>query len=174
MLGELCIVENCKNEQLPGCRYCASCYKVHKRENAKKHYARKKKGSGICAVCGEPYTKTNAQQKYCTKCYDKIKHATVSTRCPSPYHRTRDHSTEHRNLARAMHLIESEENEVVHHINLNPRDNSETNLLVMTYSSHATFHHYLSAAIVTHPDKTVEELTWDILKERNIPYKKLT
>ena len=105
MLGRICIIENCQNEQLSNSRYCASCYKEHKRENTRKHYARKGKGVGTCSVCGKVYIKRNQNQKFCTECYDKIKHATASTKCTAPYHRTTDHCSEHRTLAKKLNLI---------------------------------------------------------------------
>ena len=172
MLGRICIIENCQNEQLSNSRYCASCYKEHKRENTRKHYARKGKGVGTCSVCGKVYIKRNQNQKFCTECYDKIKHATASTKCTAPYHRTTDHCSEHRTLAKKLNLITSEKDDVVHHINLNTRDNVKSNLLIMTNSNHVSFHHYLNAEIVQHPDKTIEELTWKILEEKHIPYKR--
>lgn len=173
MLGKICIIEGCQNEQLSNARYCESCYKAHKRENTKRHYARNGKGIGICVVCNNTYTKTNHYQKYCPECYNKIKHATNATKCTAPYHRTTDHCSEHRTLAKQLGLITSEKDDVVHHINLNTRDNEKNNLLIMTNSNHVSFHHYLNAAIVQHPDRTPEELTWEILEKYHIPYHKL-
>lgn len=173
MLGKQCKIDGCTNEQLSTSRFCESCYKKHKAAIAKKHYETQKHGTGICSVCHVSYVKTRCNQKFCASCWDKIKHATNSAISQNPYHRTSDHSTEHRNVARAACAISSEQDEVVHHVNLNPRDNSLNNLLVMTRSNHAAFHAHLKVELVKSDTKDMVKLTAYVLTKYNIPYKRL-
>lgn len=173
MLGKICITENCKNEQMAGSHYCKNCYKERKRLYAKQHYVEHGKGIGICKICGHEFTKTRHDQKYCHDCYTKIQHATSSAISQNPYHRTSDHSTEHRNIARLLGCISSEKDEIVHHINLNPRDNSVSNLVVMNRSDHFKFHLLLNEDIVKNSNIDIVTRTNTILQQNNIIVKRL-
>lgn len=142
MLGKQCITPNCTNEQMSNNRYCESCYKKRKSEYAKEHYKTHGKGSGVCCSCGKTFIKTNKIQKFCPDCH--IKRETISSYSKlshDPYHRTTNHSTEHRCAIAA--ILQLKESEVVHHADLNPRNNDLSNLIIMSRSDHSSYHGHL-------------------------------
>lgn len=172
MIGKKCIIDGCSNEQMQSARYCLSCYKKHKAENSKIYYITHGKGIGVCEICQSEYTKTNAKQKFCSSCYSKIVHATKSSLCKSPYHRSSDHSTIHRHTAKeiAKDVLESD---VIHHVDLNTRNNSSENLVIMNRSDHARFHSYLKEYLVKYPNEKLIDLSKKVFKDYSIPFRKL-
>ena len=172
MIGKKCIIVGCVNEQMKSSRYCSLCYKKHKAEMSKKHYQEHGKGIGICEICQTEYTRTNSNQKYCKDCFSKIAHATTSSLNSTPYHRTSDHSTEHRHIAKncSKTVFDSE---VIHHVDLNTRNNAVENLIIMSRSDHAKFHSYLKQYLVKYPDENLYALSKKVLEDYNIPFKNL-
>lgn len=132
------------------------------------YYRNHGKGTGICEICCSEYTKTNSKQRFCQTCYNKIKHATSSSLKPSPYHRTSDHSTEHRNLIKQISNGPVSNDAVIHHLDLNTRNNELSNLVVFSRSDHIRFHLKLNQYIVKYKDSNILDLSEKVMIDCSI------
>lgn len=179
-----CCIENCKNECLKGRRYCREHYLERKRKQAKEHYIKygRYNYNCICIMCGKHFIGARKEAQFCSK------------ECLDAYHKIDSHDVigkylfkkktsinAHRAITEELLQRKLTYNEVVHHIDGNPKNNNLDNLLVLSRSNHIKLHRALikKKALVLHEIKNLLEDTWieikkkftkEWLKENNIQY----
>lgn len=154
-MEKICIVDGCTEKCENGRRYCHRHYLDRRIElyNTRKESGlpTRKAIHRVCKICGMEYTVTNNRRlvNYCRDCTNKI-----SNFCPSNVNGGSDYVyskheysvsvLEHRCLATKVIGRKLSKNDIVHHINGNPKDNSLSNLLVLSNKNHVRLHMYIN------------------------------
>jgi hypothetical protein len=98
--------------------------------------------SKVCVACNSNYEAHRKIQVICADCY-KLQKA-LASRINNPYIATNIPGVHlHRRLAEETLGRKLQTNEVVHHINDIPTDNSLENLMVMSRTNHGKLHRFL-------------------------------
>lgn len=97
-----------------------------------------------CMACGGPYKAWRKDQKICSLCNKELNKLKSLQKSTNKYVYTRmPGRTEHRDIAEKLIGRKLLSSEVVHHIDHNPRNNSVSNLLIMSTSDHVRLHNHL-------------------------------
>ena len=144
MDNKLCILD-CGRERTKGRRYCRECYLRIKREAAREKYAKfgRHKYTIICLFCNNEFKDADRkEQKYCSKCWKERLEFIKKYHCTNNYENKLGKNT-HRELAE--HLLKRilNYNEVVHHLDHNPINNSIDNIIVLERKDHVAFQYSL-------------------------------
>lgn len=118
-----------------GRRLCKKCN--NKRVNSRPRY----KWTKLCEICGQSYEAWGTAQKLCISCY-KDTRKTISKANNNYLYDTRGRC-QHRNLAEEILGRKLTYNEVIHHVDENPKNNDLTNLMILSRSNHTKLHHFL-------------------------------
>lgn len=131
----------CGEKREIGRKMCRKCYLSHKSHQAKDKYLKfgRYKYTCICEACGETYTTTSKVSRICSSCW---KFSSSFALPLNPYENAGggNYSWKHRRIVETMLKRKLSFNEVIHHINENPTDNSLTNLLVISRKDHLKLH----------------------------------
>lgn len=145
-LMKKCIVEDCENERDKGYRYCRKCYLKRRAE-----IREQKKKAGlkyrttytlICKACGKTFSSLKKESPLCQEC---CKESFLSENEPNSYKNAKGggYCWEHRKIAEEVFGRKLLTNEVIHHIDENPKNNHLSNLIVLSRSSHGKLHQFL-------------------------------
>ena len=122
-----CIVENCENERMRGRRYCEQHFKEIHRQQAITRYNspnfKRITYPGVCEFCGKEFRGLRNHQLFCSvECYKKFR-AFTSNSVTNNYACAKGggYCFEHRRFAEEVLNRQLDTNEVVHHIDLNPK-----------------------------------------------------
>lgn len=130
--------KNCGDPREVGRRLCKKCNSL--RINSYPRYTWTKN----CDACKNEYEAWRKEQSLCSSCNDlrsELKSETIST---NQYVYTKAPGmTEHRAIAIGVLGRKLASNEVIHHIDDNPKNNELDNLMLMTRTSHGKLHQYL-------------------------------
>lgn len=142
---EKCIVDGCENERMHSRKYCREHYLERKRSQAKLNYACGKRHvyNIKCELCGKNIKAVRNTQKLCLPCYKKVQSALSEGVNNYENARGGGYCWMHRKIAEEIIGRKLQFNEIVHHINLNPKDNSLYNLIIMDRASHIALHSHL-------------------------------
>ena len=157
-MEKICIVDGCAEKCEKGRRYCHRHYLDRRIElyNARKEsgLSTRKVIHRVCKICGAKYIASDYRRlvNYCRDCTDKIsKFAPSNINSGSDYvYSNNEYKTsvfEHRCLATKVIGRKLKTSDVVHHINGNPKDNSLSNLLLLSNKNHIKLHLYLNENI---------------------------
>ena len=144
MDNKLCIL-GCGRERIKNRRYCRECYLRIKREAAKEKYAKfgKHKYTIICTFCGNKYDNADRKsQKSCATCWKERLQFITKYNSTNNYENKLGKNT-HRELAEHLLKRTLNYNEVVHHLDHNPINNSIDNIIVLERKDHIALHNYL-------------------------------
>lgn len=164
---KICKIEGCCNEVMFGRRYCREHYLERKRVMTKKRVLdgtyRRTRYHKTCTVCGKEYLAWTKSSKYCSiACSNgSLKYEGVNN---YTYNRNyRNGIWAHRALARNVLGRNLSTNEVVHHIDMDPKNNSLDNLLVISRSKHAALHRFINkqGAVLKQLSNVNIENCWD-------------
>lgn len=142
------------------CKYC-------NRERSKKYYSnekRKAKLNSFCAACKELFHAWREKQILCGSCYKDSVNTGFE---PNKYvfnPKKSDHV--HRKMAEDLIGRKLSKNEVVHHVDENPKNNSLDNLWVMSRYHHGRLHAFLRLQRVVY-EKSLDKHSvncWDTLR----------
>lgn len=149
---KVCQIKGCNEECLKGRRYCHKHFLEHKREQYKQgiqdgtlHRTTYPK---ICIVCGKQYNACRKTSLYCSKACSGQAHKNMSSNATNHYEYDSENykqsTVRHRNIAIQILGRKLNTNEVVHHLDLDPKNNNLENLIVLSRSKHAQLHAYLA------------------------------
>jgi hypothetical protein len=128
------------HERMKERRICKKC----KSEKTRKHYSIKGRDMRLnktapCQICQHSFTQWRKKQVICPKCY----HSTQNVPKVSNRYVKVGMRDEHRIIAEKILNRVLSYNEVVHHVDENPQNNSLDNLWVMSRHHHGKLHKFL-------------------------------
>lgn len=143
-----CLTEGCNNPCEPGRRYCRTCYLERRKE-----LRAKKKELGLktrtmypktCMFCGKSYEAFSKNSLFCSRdCYK----ANRKKEEQNPYiydnKNYKKNLWQHRNIAEESLGRKLTTNEIVHHLDGDPKNNAKSNLVVLSRSAHGKLHVFL-------------------------------
>ena len=160
-----CIVENCENERVKGRRYCLEHYTERHRQQAKARYNRpdfvRTTYPGVCKMCLRAFNGINKGQLFCSvdcyRAFTKLNTANATNNYENAH--GGGYRWMHRRIAESVLDRKLSTNEVVHHVDCKPTNNSIDNLIVMTRSQHVKLHNFLNhtrASLLKNSDVNIE------------------
>ena len=136
------ICSNCGKNRETGRRLCRDCYLEYKREYAKTRY--KKHGRytciNICLACKKEFKAHQKTQKLCPSCRKESLDTGFKY---NQYPMTKRARCVHRVLAESLLNRNLTSQEIVHHIDWNPKNNEVINLIIMSRKQHVRLHCFL-------------------------------
>ena len=162
-----CIVDGCSAECEKGRRYCREHYLERQRTLGRARYAKHGRFSydKVCEVCGKTIKACRKDQRFCLDCYNQVR--SLGSSGGNNYENAGGggYCWKHRRIAENLLQRKLTTNEVVHHINCDPTDNSLENLIVISRGKHASLHNYLrmQGALLLKSDKENFENCWKSL-----------
>lgn len=142
---KICI-ECKKNPCDPGRRYCHDCLlsrirrQYQARGGAKTH---PRHGKGKCQLCNKEIKLGYKKQKYCLDCAKTINSLGGGGHNPYANAGGGGYCWLHRRIAEEILGRKLKTNEVVHHLDDDPKNNEKPNLVVMSRKNHGRLHWYL-------------------------------
>jgi len=133
------ICKECGAEREKGRRLCKPC-------NSKRcgKYPRYQ-WDNICLACKKQFKAHRKKQQLCKSCYLLRLKLSKESNCTNNYVFTNKVGrTEHRDIAEKKLNRKLDTNEVIHHMDNNPRNNVDENLIVLSRSLHVKLHSHLS------------------------------
>lgn len=158
---KMLLCKECGKERQLGRRLCRTCNS--KRVAKYPRYT----WSKVCEVCKKNFPASRKRQTRCSDCYklmQEIKARNISSNSYI-YSKIPGH-TEHRDIAERLVGRKLQTNEVVHHLDENPRNNEVQNLLVIDRRTHGKLHLYLNAQRVILEKSGIENIEncWNNLR----------
>ena len=99
--------------------------------------------SKVCRICQNDFKAWRKKQLLCSSCHKFVLQIASEKRATNNYV-TEKGIAEHRAIAESIIRRKLLPNEVVHHIDEDPRNNSPKNLLVMEREDHSKLHKFLN------------------------------
>lgn len=138
---------NCGKSREIGRRRCQACHREQARNRAKARYALNGRYSYrlVCHACKQTFSGSRAEQQLCSSCWGCYNELRRQRHKVNPYvYCFSDVGTwEHQLIAARVLGRKLRPSEVVHHVDMNPRNNAIDNLMVMSRSTHGKLHIYL-------------------------------
>jgi len=143
-----CKVDGCNNDVMTGRRYCREHYlerkRIMTRERVLNGTYNRTRYPKTCIVCGREYMAWTKNSKYCSaECSRKsLRYEGINN-----YTYNKDYKNgiwAHRALAKFVLGRKLTTDEVVHHIDMNPTNNSLDNLIVISRAKHASLHRFIN------------------------------
>lgn len=98
----------------------------------------------VCVACKKEFNAWRKIQTMCSSCYKDMNRIKASHICTNNYILFKQPGkTEHRHKAETLLGRKLQTNEVVHHLDENPKNNEVTNLIILTRQMHGRLHQYL-------------------------------
>lgn len=143
-----CCIEGCNCEADPGRKYCHKHFLQRKAEQrkAKKALGQKVRTmyKCVCCNCNKEFEGFRKDSLFCSrKCFNSFNHKQKNQYVYDSKN-YRNCIWQHRNIAEKVLNKKLNTNQVVHHLDCNPKNNELTNLIVMTRQAHAKLHFYLN------------------------------
>ena len=140
-----CIIDGCADACEKGRRYCRRHYLERKREQSRDRYQKNGRYTYRinCSVCGETIDAWYKQQKYCMDCYRALQKGTLAGKNNYENAKGDGYCWMHRRVAEKLLGRKLNTNEVVHHMDGDPKNNSVDNLIVIGRGKHVSLHSYL-------------------------------
>jgi hypothetical protein len=173
----ICI--DCKGPRDKGRKRCRACYLEFSRLRAKERY--KQTGferttySVVCVACKEPFKSTRKISLLCSACIEFSKTLCKGQEATNKYkyigYTTKNGKKhvlhEHRVIVENLFKRELTYNEVIRHLDENPKNNILTNLIVLSRKDHVKLHKFLNIErIIFEKSKNDRSsLCWDELRQ---------
>lgn len=166
---KVCCIEGCTDLCETGRRYCKTHY-LERRSELRK--VKKAKGLKvrtmypcICCNCKKAFEGFRKNSLFCSvECCNAFKASETN-----PYifdsKNYKENLWEHRNIAERILNKKLNSNQVVHHLDCNPKNNAITNLIVLSRSEHTSLHQYLDRqrALLERSNNGNTENCWETL-----------
>jgi hypothetical protein len=150
----ICI--KCGEQSLKDRKYCRKCFNLRVGEQLKNRGGRY--GISNCKNCGKEIRLWKKNQRYCKSCHLICRQNQHGKLGKYIYDGERH---VHRLVAESIVGRKLEFNEVVHHIDENPKNFSARNLLIMSRVAHTKLHWFLFSQKT---DNCVSDVEWDNLR----------
>lgn len=142
---------DCGGPRELGRRRCLECQRARSRILSKKRHSlfgRYHYGKIHCKGCGKIIKKYRKDQRYCSKCYCAL--MTKARSATNSYTNAggEGYCWMHRRIAESIFGRKLSSDEVVHHLDEDPRNNDLENLVVMSRSMHAKLHCFLDRSLL--------------------------
>lgn len=132
------ICKKCGSERDVGRRLCKSCDLERRKVYPRYTF------NNECISCKQHFKAWRKQQEFCSDCYNLKKQLASETKVTNNYEYTSIRGlTRHREIAETTLGRKLSSNEVVHHLDNNPKNNVSENLMLMSRHIHGKLHHYL-------------------------------
>jgi hypothetical protein len=159
------ICKECGSERDIGRRLCRSCNlkRLIESANSRPRYTWFK----TCEACNKDFKAWRKKTTICTDCYKSMVSLKKNKSVTNGYvFLKQPGKTEHREIAVSLLGRRLKTNEVVHHLDENPKNNLVSNLIVMTRSMHGKLHLYLDKQRVILEKSGIEnfENCWENLR----------
>lgn len=139
---EKLVCKNCGKDRDKGRRLCVACNK--QRLLAIARSKPRFMWDLFCLACGDIFTSWRKDSKLCKSCLKLKLEIASRTKSTNKYVMTNiPGHTQHRDIAQAVIGRVLHKDEVVHHVDDNPTNNSLSNLMVLSRPVHASLHQYL-------------------------------
>jgi hypothetical protein len=149
-------------------RYCEPCYRERAREQARKRHREKGryKYNNECKNCKKTFTASRKYQNMCSSCKIIILGGKTAK---NNYENGggNGYCWKHRRIAEEIVGRKLKTNEVVHHIDEDPKNNQTENLIIITRNSHSKLHAFLNKQKLAFHDK-IENKRDFVLKQTEI------
>ena len=141
------VCKECGHPREIGRCLCSKCYLSYRRDmNNKRHAEGKRTKYNVnCKACGENYLSFRNIDTFCPKCRELRKSLSGNgvTNKYIHYSQNEIYRHEHRKIAEEILLRRLTFNEVIHHLDGNPKNNSLNNLILLSRHMHVKLHNYL-------------------------------
>ena len=166
-----CIIEGCVEECLKGRKYCEYHYKERKKKQNRERYLRNGRYTYdcTCIMCGKKFKGGNKHAILCSiECKDKLQRIDSTNTTDNYLFKKKTSINEHRAIVEELLQRKLNYNEIVHHIDGNPKNNSLDNLIILSRSNHGKLHRELSKKKVSvlREIKDLLESTWIEIKKK--------
>ena len=144
------ICKECGQPREKGRRLCRACNLERLKQVAAESYEKKGRYTWDkkCEACGDMYKAIRKEQKFCSSCWKTRGVLLAESISTGNYIYARAsklgvYRHEHRKIAENLIGRTLETNEIVHHMDHNPKNNELSNLVIMDRRSHGKLHKYL-------------------------------
>lgn len=165
------VCKYCGEPRDKGRRMCKECYRYYKRIYSRERYLLEGRyiyGTGNCETCGKSIKLYRLDQSKCKDCAKLAPTNPSGVGYRNPYTNAggQGYCWLHRRIAENLLKRKLKSNEIVHHLDENPSNNSLQNLVVLSRSSHARLHHYLRVqrALIEESISETPENCWEALR----------
>lgn len=164
------VCKECGQPRKLGRKLCSKCdTKRVANSNLKNRGSKRYSFNLSCTACNMQYKAHRKTQKFCPACWSRRRDLAAQTRSTNEYLNGRVingiYRHEHRAMAERVIQRCLQTNEIVHHIDDNPKNNDLGNLIVMDRRAHGKLHKYLDDQRVILEKSGYENLgnCWDNL-----------
>ena len=166
-----CIIEGCTEECLKGRRYCEHHYKERKKKQNRERYLRLGRHTYdcTCIMCGKNFKGWNKRAILCSvECRDALQRIDSTNATDNYLFKKKTSINEHRAIVEELLQRKLNYNEIVHHIDGNPKNNVLDNLLILSRSNHVKLHRELAKKklFVLREVKDLLEDVWIEIKKK--------
>ena len=138
-----CIIEGCTNECEKGRRYCREHYLERTRQLAKERYRKfgRYTYECVCIICGKKFRGKEKHSILCSKeCFNAYQRIDSTNATDNYLFKKKTSINEHRAIVEELLQRKLDYNEIIHHIDGNPKNNSLDNLIILSRSNHGKLH----------------------------------
>ena len=162
--------KGCGKPRDPGRRYCKKCYSEIRKSQAKRRYAEKGRHlyAKTCEACKTDYKSCSKTSRVCHECLAESK-SFSSVSNSYEYEWGEDKNIwRHRRIAEQAMNRRLDRDEVVHHMDENPKNNALSNLIIMSRKDHGSLHALLRIErVIFEKSKNENPVNcWDTLRDR--------
>ena len=131
----------CGAKRNPGRRLCTSCnlqrLKMSSKNRPRYVY------TVLCSACGHTFISFRKNKILCQDCYKLKQKLASENKCSNEYLYNNYGEGQHRIFAEKLLQRKLLYNEVIHHMDNNPKNNLVSNLIIITRSDHGKLHSFL-------------------------------
>lgn len=139
----------CGQDRDKGRKMCRTCYLKFKREHQKEKYYKEGRYMYLltCEACNDLFKGFTNKEVLCDKCWVLKKELASQSQSTNSYvytgYKGKRILWEHRQVAEIILGRKLTTNELVHHVDNNPKNNMPFNLMVLDRRTHVKLHRYL-------------------------------
>jgi len=159
-------IKSCKNcgslNLVKNRKICVLCNRLRSKKYYSKNTDKRRQSKHKCTICNSEYIKWRKSQIICPNCYKLSK----NTGYKNNQYKKIGCRDEHRIIAEKILNRKLNYNEIVHHVDENPQNNSLDNLWVISRHNHGKLHEFLRIQRVAYEKSLGKNSVncWNILR----------